>query len=72
MPLEYHLGQRICFKGDHRCTVRYEGSVEGTDKGKVWLGVEWDDPKRGKHNGEYGGRRYFYCIQIKVYYKIIC
>ncbi|CAO1614454.1 unnamed protein product [Parajaminaea phylloscopi] len=38
-------------------TLRYTGEVEGT-KG-TWLGVEWDQPGQGKHDGEYKGRRYF-------------
>ncbi|XP_077574377.1 tubulin-specific chaperone E isoform X2 [Stigmatopora nigra] len=27
----------------------------------VWLGVEWDDPSRGKHDGCHQGVRYFAC-----------
>jgi hypothetical protein len=64
MPVEYRVGQRVSFKG-HRCTVRYIGAVEGTDQNKIWLGVEWDDPARGKHNGEYLGRSYFKCMFFK-------
>ncbi|CED82065.1 Beta-tubulin folding cofactor E [Phaffia rhodozyma] len=45
--------------GKDRCTVRFEGLVQGTDK--PWLGVEWDDPSRGKHDGEKDGVRYFTC-----------
>lgn len=41
------------------CTIRYIGPVEGT--GKEWLGVEWDDPHRGKNDGELKGVRYFHC-----------
>ena len=26
-----------------------------------WLGIEWDDPSRGKHDGATGGKRYFSC-----------
>ncbi|TAQ88541.1 hypothetical protein B7494_g3162 [Chlorociboria aeruginascens] len=33
--------------------------VAGTTK--EWLGVEWDDPSRGKHDGEHQGVRYFTC-----------
>ncbi|KAF2431113.1 tubulin-specific chaperone E [Tothia fuscella] len=54
-----HIGQRLSFGGD-LCTVRYIGEVQGT-KGQ-WLGIEWDDPTRGKHNGEAGGVRYFECL----------
>ena len=29
----------------------------------LWLGVEWDDPSRGKHSGEHNGVQYFTCNQ---------
>jgi tubulin-specific chaperone E len=58
MPPSYHVGQRVSFQSA-LCTVRYIGAVESTDK--IWLGVEWDDPTRGKHNGELKGVRYFEC-----------
>lgn len=57
MPL-YHVGQRVSF-GHALCTVRYTGTVAGTSG--EWLGVEWDDPTRGKHDGEHQGVRYFSC-----------
>jgi dynactin complex subunit len=57
MPSNY-VGQRLSF-GSALCTVRYIGQVEGAEK--EWLGVEWDDPSRGKHNGENKGIRYFHC-----------
>ncbi|KAK4229771.1 HotDog domain-containing protein [Podospora fimiseda] len=41
------------------CTVRYIGEVAGTTGS--WLGVEWDDPSRGKHDGQHKGVRYFSC-----------
>ncbi|KAG6814569.1 hypothetical protein H0H92_000097 [Tricholoma furcatifolium] len=40
-------------------TVKYTGPVEGTSG--TWLGVEWDDPSRGKHNGVKDGKQYFTC-----------
>ena len=52
------VGQRVSYSGE-LCTVRYIGEVAGT-KGE-WLGVEWDDSTRGKHNGEAAGKRYFEC-----------
>ncbi|KAL1952685.1 hypothetical protein VTO42DRAFT_4448 [Malbranchea cinnamomea] len=52
------LGNRLSFEGA-LCTVRYVGTVEGTT-GR-WLGVEWDDPTRGKHAGEHKGMKYFQC-----------
>ncbi|KAI1330294.1 Thioesterase/thiol ester dehydrase-isomerase [Xylariaceae sp. FL0255] len=41
------------------CTVRYVGEVAGTSGS--WLGVEWDDAGRGKHDGSHKGVRYFKC-----------
>ncbi|PYH99094.1 RNI-like protein [Aspergillus ellipticus CBS 707.79] len=52
------VNQRRAYAGD-LCTVRYVGAVEGTTG--EWLGVEWDDPTRGKHAGEHRGVRYFTC-----------
>ena len=39
------------------CTVLYIGPVEGTSG--MWLGVEWDDPSRGKHSGTRNACEYF-------------
>ncbi|XP_075167215.1 tubulin-binding cofactor E [Haematobia irritans] len=55
----YPLGSRIKI-GENYGTVRYVGEV-ATYQG-TWLGVEWDDPKRGKHNGSIEGRHYFYTL----------
>nr|XP_009679102.1 PREDICTED: tubulin-specific chaperone E [Struthio camelus australis] len=52
------LGRRILC-GTEYATVRYVGSVPPT--AGIWLGVEWDDPQRGKHNGIHEGTRYFTC-----------
>lgn len=43
--------------GGHRGTVKYIGDVAGT-KGE-WLGVDWDDSARGKHDGSHDGSFYF-------------
>lgn len=59
MSASVYIGQRRSFDGAS-CTVRYVGKVQGTTG--EWLGVEWDDPARGKHSGEHGGVRYFTCI----------
>ncbi|KAF6764015.1 hypothetical protein DFP72DRAFT_1137168, partial [Ephemerocybe angulata] len=40
-------------------TVRYVGPVENTSG--TWLGIEWDDSDRGKHDGAKDGKRYFSC-----------
>ncbi|PVI08553.1 hypothetical protein DM02DRAFT_5528 [Periconia macrospinosa] len=60
MATQYYVGKRLSFDGQ-LCTVRYIGDVKGT-KGE-WLGVEWDDPARGKHSGEHAGIRYFQCLR---------
>ncbi|NXP45525.1 TBCE protein, partial [Heliornis fulica] len=52
------LGRRVVC-GTEYGTVRYVGSVPPT--AGIWLGVEWDDPQRGKHNGTYEGTQYFKC-----------
>ncbi|KAI5309144.1 hypothetical protein KEM55_003952 [Ascosphaera atra] len=54
--MDAEIGTRLSYDGS-LCTVRYKGEVKGT-KGQ-WLGVEWDDPTRGKHAGEHQGIRYF-------------
>ncbi|TCD68444.1 hypothetical protein EIP91_010730 [Steccherinum ochraceum] len=41
-------------------TIRFVGPVDGT-RGE-WLGVEWDDLHRGKHDGVKDGNRYFSCL----------
>ncbi|GFP52341.1 tubulin-specific chaperone E [Trichoderma asperellum] len=59
MSQSHHIGQRISYDGAP-CTVRYVGEVAGTTGG--WLGVEWDDAARGKHDGSHKGTRYFTCL----------
>ncbi|KAG8428315.1 hypothetical protein J3459_004022 [Metarhizium acridum] len=59
MNQEPHVGQRISY-GGALCTVRYVGEVAGTTGS--WLGVEWDDSTRGKHDGSHKGVRYFTCL----------
>ncbi|KAF0296185.1 Tubulin-specific chaperone E [Amphibalanus amphitrite] len=50
------VGDRVCCDGQ-RATVRFVGSVTGADG--LWVGVEWDNPERGKHNGTVKGKEYF-------------
>ena len=52
------IGTRVSVAGSLG-TVKFAGNV-GNTKG-VWLGVEWDDPYRGKHNGTKDGKQYFEC-----------
>lgn len=54
----FHIGQRVSYESAI-CTVRYVGDVADTNG--TWLGVEWDDPTRGKHDGSRKGVRYFTC-----------
>lgn len=53
---EYAVGERVECDG-HRGTVLFIGEVPPT-KGS-WLGVEWDNPTRGKHDGSHEGIKYF-------------
>ena len=50
------IGRRFCVE-EKKGTIVYQGPV-GATKGE-WLGVEWDDPSRGKHDGAHEGVRYF-------------
>ncbi|KZT61585.1 hypothetical protein CALCODRAFT_479850 [Calocera cornea HHB12733] len=52
------VGTRLALSA-HLATVLYAGPVAGTSG--LWLGVEWDDPARGKHDGAHHGVRYFDC-----------
>ncbi|KAJ2897871.1 putative tubulin-specific chaperone e protein [Zalerion maritima] len=59
MATSYSIGHRVSYDGAV-CTVRYVGEVKGTPGS--WLGVEWDDPGRGKHDGSHKGVQYFKCL----------
>jgi len=63
-----HVGQRLSLKGQ-TCTIRYVGAV--ADKNGEWLGVEWDDASRGKHDGTHNGTSYFKC-RSRFSYIYIC
>uniref|UniRef100_A0AAR2KNK8 Tubulin-specific chaperone E n=1 Tax=Pygocentrus nattereri TaxID=42514 RepID=A0AAR2KNK8_PYGNA len=52
------VGRRVSCDGE-RGTVRYVGTVPPTTG--LWLGVEWDNPERGKHDGSHEGVCYFTC-----------
>ncbi|KYN44335.1 Tubulin-specific chaperone E [Trachymyrmex septentrionalis] len=53
---KYEIPSRIECDG-YRGTLKYVGPV-GNTKGE-WLGIDWDDSTRGKHNGTYEGVEYF-------------
>lgn len=59
VPPYAEVGCRIETTDGARAVVRYVGPVEAQDG--IWIGVEWDDPTRGKHDGSHGGKRYFEC-----------
>lgn len=40
-------------------TIRFVGTVHSTTG--TWVGIEWDDPRRGKHDGSKDGIPYFTC-----------
>ncbi|KAL1741359.1 hypothetical protein HDZ31DRAFT_45613 [Schizophyllum fasciatum] len=52
------VGTRLSHSGNIG-TVRFLGPVYGTQG--TWIGVEWDDPSRGKHSGTKDGIAYFTC-----------
>ncbi|CAB4054809.1 pgsA [Lepeophtheirus salmonis] len=51
------VGTRVEDLKGFRGSIRYVGSV-GSTQGE-WLGIEWDDASRGKHNGTHNGIHYF-------------
>ncbi|KAL5116763.1 hypothetical protein ACEQ8H_005375 [Pleosporales sp. CAS-2024a] len=61
MSTDFYIGKRLSYDG-RLCTVRYCGPIQGTQG--EWLGVEWDDPTRGKHAGQHQGVKYFDCSRL--------
>ncbi|KAE8452380.1 hypothetical protein EG329_001080 [Mollisiaceae sp. DMI_Dod_QoI] len=62
-PPSIALNTRVSYESNI-CTVRYIGPVDGQDPKITWIGVEWDDPSRGKHDGCHNGKRYFFCKSL--------
>jgi Leucine-rich repeat (LRR) protein len=65
MESESNTNRRIEYFGS-KGTVRYNGKLKHNPAGRVdtqsiWLGVEWDDPTRGNHDGTVDGVFYFAC-----------
>ncbi|XP_045443015.1 tubulin-specific chaperone E [Pipistrellus kuhlii] len=52
------VGRRVSVNGEC-ATVRFHGTVPPV--AGLWLGVEWDNPARGKHDGSHEGTVYFKC-----------
>ncbi|KAK7826015.1 hypothetical protein U0070_009896 [Myodes glareolus] len=57
VPLDV-IGRRVEVNGEF-ATVRFCGTVPPV--AGLWLGVEWDNPERGKHDGSHEGTMYFKC-----------
>jgi tubulin-specific chaperone E len=58
MPAALEPGWRVELAGS-RGTVRFVGALPGRGDAAVWVGVDWDDPARGKHDGTLDGVRHF-------------
>lgn len=63
--MSFSVGDRIISSGQAG-TVRYVGPIG--ERSETWLGVQWDDASKGKHNGTYEvlqtnfeGTQYFSC-----------
>jgi hypothetical protein len=63
MTANYYVGQRVSFSNSSG-TIRFIGPVEGLGEDNIRLGIEWDNPARGKHDGQYRGKRYFECKSL--------
>ena len=65
--MSYEIGQRVRDEHGFAGTVRYVGPVATSkDASASWVGVEWDDATRGKHDGmvtckDGSSARYFTC-----------
>ncbi|KAH8826871.1 CAP Gly-rich domain-containing protein [Flagelloscypha sp. PMI_526] len=51
-----YVGKRVSVRDDLG-TICYYGPVDGASG--LWLGIDWDIPERGKHDGSKDGKRYF-------------
>jgi len=58
-PVNFYIGRRLSYEG-WLCTIRWIGGLSGTEG--TWIGVEWDDVSRGKHDGVHRGERIFTCL----------
>lgn len=58
VPQTNMLHRRIC-SGEDIGTIKFVGEVSPATG--IWLGVEWDDPQRGRHDGSRNGIQYFKC-----------
>ena len=52
--------ERIRTQDNNVATIKWCGKLaDSRGNEDDWFGVEWDDPKRGKHSGEYKGKKLF-------------
>lgn len=58
LSMTFEINDRVRV-GRHKATVRYVGPVNGQTG--TWVGLEWDDASRGKHDGSVSGIQYFRC-----------
>lgn len=42
-------------------SIRYIGPLLHKEDSDIWIGIEWDDTSRGKHNGSVDNIQYFTC-----------
>lgn len=59
--MEVVVGDRVESVDGARAFARWTGEVEG--RAGTWIGVEWDDETRGKHDGVVDGKRLFTCAR---------
>ncbi|KAL3896477.1 MAG: hypothetical protein SGCHY_004047 [Lobulomycetales sp.] len=52
---KFRVGQRLLVDGNEFATVKFLGTVGGSE----WLGIEFDNQRRGKHSGSHKGTSYF-------------
>ena len=52
VPRPFTLGMRVADEDGNKATVRYIGPVKSAKNSSTeYIGVEWDDSERGKHDG---------------------
>jgi len=51
------IGDRLSYGGE-LCTVKFIGELPAWPN-EIALGVEWDNPQKGKHDGSFKDVQYF-------------
>ncbi|KAH3669543.1 hypothetical protein WICMUC_004965 [Wickerhamomyces mucosus] len=60
--MTHYIGERLSYSGE-LCTVKFVGEIPAW-KDEIAIGVEWDNPLKGKHNGIFQGVEYFKVSQL--------